>query len=80
MLLYRFFNPSAVGANRCVIIEATSQWRALSAYVDRCHKNCGMIQVSRNLLLDNAIIMEVSYKRLDDGVRVFHKIFSILIN
>lgn len=62
-----------------MIIEAASQWRALSAYVDRCHKDCGMIQVSRNFLIDNAIIMEVSCKKLDDGVRVFHKIFSIVI-
>ena len=79
MLLYRFFNPSAVGADRCVIIEAASQWGALRAYVDRYHNDCGMIQVARKLNRKNAIIMEVSFRQLNDGVRIFHKIFAIEI-
>ena len=77
MLLYRFFNPSAVGADRCVIIESASSWKALRAYVDRYHKNCGMVQVNKNFNRDNAIIMEVSFKKLNDGARVFHKIFAL---
>lgn len=80
MHLYRFFNPLVFGDDRCVIIESASNWKALHAYVDRYHHGCNMVQVSKDIHRDNAIIMEISYDKLKDGVVVFSKIFAIDIS
>ena len=77
MHLYRFINPSAYGADKCVIIVAATNWEALHAYVDRYHNGCGMVQVSKDIHRSNAITMEVSLKQLNDGVVIFSKIFAI---
>lgn len=80
MHLYRFLNPSAYGADKCVIIVAATNWEALHAYVDRHYPDGNMVQVSKDFHRDNAIIMEVSLKKLNDGKVIFSKIFAIDIN
>ena len=80
MHLYRFFNPSAVGADKCVVIVAATNLEALLAYVDRYHNGCSKVQVSKDSHRDNAIKMEVSLKLLNNGVVLFSKIFAIDIN
>lgn len=80
MHLYRFFNPSAYGADKCVIIVVANAWGALHAYVVRYHNGSYMVRVSKDIHRDNAIIMEADVDKLDDGVVIFSKIFSIDIN
>lgn len=80
MHLYRFLNPSAYGADKCVIIVAATNWEALHAYVDRHYPDSNMVQVSKDFHRDNAIIMEVSLKKLNDGKVIFSKIFAIDID
>lgn len=80
MHLYRFFNPLVYGADRWVIIESANAWGALHAYVVRYHNGSYMVRVSKDIHRDNAIIMEASVDKLDDGVVIFSKIFTIDIN
>lgn len=80
MQLYRFLNPSACGADKCVIIVSATTVEALCAYVDRYHHNCNGYVLSQDFNRDNAIIMEISKKILNDGVIFFEKIFTIDIN
>lgn len=80
MQMYRFFNPSAKGADKCVIILSATTVEALSAYVDRYHPNCNGYVLSQDFNRDNAIIMSISKKILDDGIIFFSKIFTIDIN
>lgn len=80
MHLYRFFNPSAVGADKCVIIVSATSVEALNAYVDRYHPNCNGIHLSKDFSREKSIKMEVSLKQLNDGVVVFCKIFAINIS
>lgn len=80
MHLYRFFNQSAYGADKCVIIVSATTVEALCAYVDRYHPNCNGYVLSQDFNRDNAIIMSISKKILDDGVIFFSKIFAIDIN
>lgn len=80
MHLYRFFNPLVYGADRYVIIASANSWGALHAYVVRYHHGCYMVKVSKDIHRDNAIIMEASVEKLDDGVVIFSKIFAIDIS
>lgn len=80
MKIYRFFNPLVYGADRCVIIVSANRWEALHAYVDRYHNGCGMVHVTKKFNRDNAIIMEASVDKLDDGVVIFSRIFAIDIS
>ena len=80
MQLYRFFNPSANGADKCVIIVSATTVEALCAYVDRYHPNCNGYVLYQDFNHDNAIIMEISKGILNDGVVFFSKIFSIEIS
>ena len=80
MHLYRFFNPSAYGSDKCVIIVSATSVEALNAYVDRYFPHCNGIHLSKDFHRDNAITMEVSLKQLNDGVVIFCKIFEIDIN
>ena len=80
MQMYRFFNPSAYGNDKCVIILSATTVEALCAYVDRYHPNCNGYVLSQDINRHNAIIMSISKKILDDGVIFFEKIFTIDIN
>ena len=80
MKIYRFFNPLVYGADRCVIIVSATNVEAINAYVDRYHHGCYGIVLSKDFHRDNAIIMEASVEKLDDGVVIFSKIFAIDIN
>ena len=80
MQMYRFFNPSAYEAGKCVIIVSATTVEALCAYVDRYHPNCNGYVLSQDFNRENAIIMSISKKILNDGVVFFSKIFTIEIN
>lgn len=77
MHLYRFFNPSAVGADKCVVIVAATSVEALCAYVDRYHPNNKGYVLYREFHYKNFVVMQVSLKKLSDGVVIFHNLFSI---
>ena len=77
MHLYRFFNPSAYGADKCVIIVSATSVEAICAYVDRYHNGCHGYVLSKDFHRDNAIVMQVSLKQLSDGVVVFCNVFAI---
>lgn len=79
MNLYRFFNPSAYGADKCVIIVSATNGDALAAYVDRYHPNCNGVQMSKDFHRNNVIVMSVSLKQLKDGVVIFSPILAIEI-
>lgn len=79
MHLYRFINPSAYGADKCVIFVSATSVEALNAYVDRYFTDCHGIVLSKDFHRDNIITMEVSLKQLDDGKVIFCKIFAIEI-
>ena len=80
MQLYRFFNPSANGADKCVLILSATTVEAICAYVDRYHHNCNGYVLSQDFNRDNAIIMAISKKILNDGIVFFSEIFAIEIN
>ena len=77
MHLYRFFNPSAYGADKCVIIVAATSVEALCAYVDRYHPNHKGYVLHRNYHSENSVVMQVSLKKLSDGVVAFCNVFAI---
>ena len=79
MHLYRFLNPSAYGADKCVIIVSATSVEALNAYVDRYHPNTNGMLLSKDFHSDNVIVMSVSLKQLKDGVVIFSPIFAIEI-
>ena len=79
MHLYRFFNPSAVGADKCVEYVADTSKEALNAYVDMFYPNSSGMFLSKDFNRDNIITMEVSLKKLHDGRIIFCKIFAIEI-
>lgn len=80
MHLYRFFNPSAVGADSCVVFVSANHWDAIHAYVQRYHPFFRALQVSKDLDSDKAIVLEESYKKLEDGRVMFYPLFAIKIN
>lgn len=80
MHLYRFFNPSAEGADSCVIFVSENHWDAIHAYVERYYPFSRFLQVSKDFNSDNAILLEESYKKLEDGRVMFYELFSIKID
>ena len=77
MHLYRFFNPSAYGSDKCVVIVAATSVEALCAYVDRYHPNHKGYVLYKDFHRKNAVVMQVSLKKLSDGVVVFCNVFAI---
>ena len=80
MHLYRFFNPSAEAADSCVVFVSANHWDAIHAYVQRYHPFFRSLQVSKDFNSDKAILLEESYKKLEDGRVMFYELFSIKIS
>ena len=80
MHLYRFFNPSAEGADSCVIFVSANRWDAIRAYVERYHPFFHELQLSKDFDDGNAILMEESLKKLVDGRVLFAWVFTIKIS
>lgn len=80
MHLYRFFNPSAVGADKCVEFVSSNHWDAIHAYVERYYPFFRALQVSKDFSDDNAILLAESYKKLEDGRVMFYELFAIKIS
>ena len=55
MHLYRFINPSAYGADKCVIFVSATSVEALNAYVDRHFPDCHGIVLSKDFHRGNVI-------------------------
>ena len=79
MHLYRFFNPSAEGTDKCVIFVSAKIEEALIAYVDRYFPDSHGIALSKDFHRDNCIKMDASFKKLEDGRVVFYELFAIEI-
>lgn len=80
MHLYRFFNPSAEGADSCVVFVAANRLNAIHAYVERCHPDFRELQLTKDFDDGNAILMEESFKQLEDGRVLFCWVFAIKIS
>lgn len=80
MHLYRFFNPSANVADKCVIIISATNVDAINAYVSHYYPDCYGVNLSKDFNRQGVIIMEASAEPLFDGVVIFSKIFAIDIN
>lgn len=80
MHLYHFFDPSAYGAEKRVVIVAENHWDAIHSYVQRYHPFFRALQVSKDFNSDNAILLEESYKKLEDGRVMFYELFAIKIS
>lgn len=80
MHLYRFFNPSADGADSCVVFVSENYLDAINAYVERYYPFFRALQVSKDFNSDNAILLEESYKKLENGRVMFYPLFAIKIN
>ena len=80
MHLYKFINPSAEVADSCVVFVSANHWDAIHAYVNRYYPFFRALQVSKDFKDDNAILLEESYKKLEDGRVMFYELFSIKIN
>lgn len=74
MYLYRFFNPSAVGADKYVVYVAATSKKAINAYVDMFYPNSSRVFLSKDFNRDGVITMEASLKKLNDGRIIFCKI------
>ena len=79
MNLYQFFNPLAIGADKLVIIEASSNKEALNAYLARYAPNCSEISLYNKSYRVDAITVKAGIKQLDDGVILFSTIFKFII-
>ena len=79
MHLYRFFNPSAYGADKYVLIVSATGVKAIDVYLDKYHPNCKGIHLSKDVHRNNVVVMSVSTKILQDGVVSFHPIVAIEI-
>ena len=80
MHLYRFSNPAAVGADKCVLFVSANHWDAIHAYVQRYHPFFRTLQVSKDFNSDKAILLEEPYKKLEDGRVMFYELFAIEIS
>lgn len=80
MHLYRFFNPSAEGADSCVVFVSDNKFDAIRAYVERYHPFFHELKLSKDFDDDNAILMEESFKKLEDGRLLFCWVFTIKIS
>lgn len=79
MHLYRFFNPSAEGADSCVIFVSAKIEEAIIAYVGRYFPDSHGIALSEDFNHDNCILMEASFEKLEDGKVVFYELFAFEI-
>ena len=79
MHLYRFINPSAYGADKCVIIVSATNVQAYNAYVNRYHPNANGVLLSKDFHRNDVVIMSVSLKQLKDGVVIFSPILALEI-
>ena len=80
MHLYRFFNPSAEGTDKCVLFISENRLEAINAYVERYHPYFRTLQVSKDFNSDNAILMEECFRVLEDGRMTFYEQLAININ
>ena len=80
MHLYRFFNPSAEDADSCVIIVSDNRWDAIRAYMERYYPFFHELKLYKDFDDDNAILMEESVKKLEDGRVLFAWVFTIKIS
>lgn len=80
MHLYRFYNPLAYEAERCVIFIAANNVEALNAYVGHYFPGCYRVNLSKDFHRENIIRMDVSLKQLSDGKVIFSPLFAIDIN
>lgn len=80
MHLYRFFNPSAEGADSCVVFVAANYCDAIHAYVKKFHPCFRALVVSKDFDDENAILLEESYKKLENGRVMFYVLFAIKIS
>ena len=80
MQLYRFFDPSAYGADKCVLIVSATGVKAIDTYLDKYHPNCKGIHLSKDVHRNNVVVMSISQKILQDGVVSFHPIVAIEIS
>ena len=80
MHLYRFFNPSAEGADSCVIIVSDNRWDAIRAYMERYYPFFHELKLYKDFDDENAILMEESVKKLNDGRVLFAWVFTIKIS
>ena len=79
MHLYRFYNPLAYEAEKCVIFVAATNVEALNAYVRHYFPHCNGVNLSKDFHRENVIRMDVSWKQLSDGKVIFSPIFAIEI-
>ena len=79
MHLYRFYNPLAYEAERCVIFVAANNVEALNAYVCHYFHGCYRVNLSKDFHREGVIRMDVSWKQLNDGKVLFSPIFAIEI-
>lgn len=80
MHLYRFFNPSADGTDSCVVFVSDNRLDAIRAYLDRYHPFFHELVISKDFDDGNAILMEESFKQLEDGRVLFCWVFTIKIS
>lgn len=80
MHLYRFSNPSAEAADRCVIYLSNNRLDAIHAYLAEYHPSFRELKLSKDFHDDNAILMEESFRKFEDGRVVFGWVFSIKIS
>ena len=80
MHLYRFFNQSAEGADSCVVFLSENRLDAVHAYVEKFHPDFHELHISKDFADDYPILMEESFKRVEDGEVLFCWIFKIKIS
>ena len=80
MHLYRFFNPSAEDADSCVIFVSNNRLDAIHAYVEQYHPDFREVHLSKDFKDDNTILMEESFKVLENGRVLFCWAFAIKIS
>lgn len=80
MHLYRFVNPSAEIAGKYVLFVSANHWDAIHSYVKKYHPFFRALQVSKDFNSDNAILLEESYNKLEDGRVMFYELFTIKIS
>lgn len=80
MHLYRFSNPSADGADSCVIYLSNNRLDAIHAYVEEYHPSFRELKISKDFHDGSAILMEESFRKLEDGRVLFGWVFAIKIS
>lgn len=80
MHLYRFTNPSAEAADRCVIYLSNNRLDAIHAYLGEYYPTFRELMLSKDFDDASAILVEESFKKFEDGRVVFNRVFSIKIS